>query len=50
MQDHLSQEERNELNELLRQYENLQNGRMHTFLEEEAFERIIDYFDEKERS
>jgi tetratricopeptide (TPR) repeat protein len=48
MQDYLSQEERNELNELLRQYENLQNGRTHTFLEEEAFERIIDHFDEKD--
>src|SRR4051794_37379130 len=46
MQDHLSQEERDEFNELLRQYENLQKGRMHTFLEEEAFERIIDHFDE----
>jgi tetratricopeptide (TPR) repeat protein len=48
MQDHLSREERDELNELLRQYEDLRNGRSHTFLEEESFERIIDYFDDKD--
>src|SRR3982751_1820598 len=35
-----------ELKELLRQYENLRAGKVHAFLEEEAFERIIDYFDE----
>ncbi len=35
-----------ELKELLRQYENLRAGKVHAFLEEEAFERIIDHFDE----
>ncbi len=39
---------REELSELLSQYENLQSGKSHTFLEEEAFERIIDYFDDIE--
>src|SRR5215831_15955357 len=48
MQDHPSRDERDELNELLRQYENLRTGRNHTFLDEEAFERVIDHFDEKE--
>src|SRR3954469_7726340 len=35
-----------DLKELLRQYENLRTGKVHAFLEEEAFERIIDHFDE----
>src|SRR3954453_11973458 len=39
-------EGREELKELLRQYENLRAGKVHAFLEEEAFERIIDHFDE----
>ena len=41
-------EDREELRELLKQYENLRTGKQHSFLEEEAFERIIDYFDEKD--
>lgn len=36
------------MRELLRQFENLRMGRQSTFLEEEAFERIIDYFDDKD--
>src|SRR5215471_7302181 len=48
MQEHLSWGEREELNELLRQYENLRRGKSQIFLEEEAFERIIDHFDEKD--
>jgi len=47
MQDHSYREE-HELNELLRQYEDLHKGKSYTFLEEEAFERIIDYFDDKD--
>jgi tetratricopeptide (TPR) repeat protein len=47
MQDHPYREER-ELNELLRQYEDLRKGKSYIFLEEEAFERIIDYFDDKD--
>src|SRR5690348_12932515 len=47
MQDHFYRQER-ELHELLRQYEDLRRGRNYTFLEEEAFERIIDYFDDKD--
>lgn len=37
------------MRELLHQYENLRTGRQHTFLEEEAFERIIDHYDEKDQ-
>ncbi|MGI8950882.1 MAG: tetratricopeptide repeat protein [Chitinophagaceae bacterium] len=36
------------LKELLKQYENLNSGRSHYFLEEDEFERIIDYFDERD--
>jgi tetratricopeptide (TPR) repeat protein len=48
MQENPSREDRDELNELLRQYQNLRTGKSHAFLEEEAFERIIDYFDERD--
>jgi tetratricopeptide (TPR) repeat protein len=48
MKDHSYQEDREEMRELLRQYENLKIGRQHSFLEEDAFERIIDYYDEKD--
>lgn len=48
MRENPYREDREELKELLRQYQNLKNGRTHTFLEEDAFERIIDHFDEKD--
>jgi tetratricopeptide (TPR) repeat protein len=48
MRENPYREDREELKELLRQYQNLKNGRHHSFLEEDAFERIIDYFDEKD--
>lgn len=41
-------ENREELKELLEQFENLRAGRSHSFIDEEAFEKIIDYYDEKE--
>ena len=41
-------EEREELKELLLQFENLKTGRSHSFIEEESFEKIIDYFDDRE--
>ncbi|OLY91970.1 Tetratricopeptide repeat-containing protein [Cnuella takakiae] len=40
--------DREQMQELLRNYENLRLGKSSPFLEEEAFERIIDYFDDKE--
>lgn len=48
MPDNPYREGRDELKELLRQYENLRNGRQHSFLDEESFEKIIDYFDESD--
>src|SRR5215211_3807010 len=36
------------IDELLKQYNNLCNGQANSFLEEEAFEKIIDYYDEQE--
>lgn len=41
-------EDREQLRELLKQYENFKNGRNHSFIEEDAFEKIIDYYQEKE--
>ena len=49
MSNYPSRQDREELKELLNQYENLKSGRSHSYLEEEAFEKIIDYFDEKEQ-
>src|SRR5579864_3283128 len=37
-----------EIKELLKQFRNLQSGRSNSFLNEDAFEKIIDYFDEVE--
>jgi tetratricopeptide (TPR) repeat protein len=37
-----------EMQELLKQYQNLQSGKRNSFLNEESFEKIIDYFDETE--
>lgn len=48
MRENPFREDREELKELLRQYESLKNGGSHSFLEEDAFERIIDYFDDRE--
>lgn len=41
-------QDRDELKELLQQFENLKSGKTNSFIEEDSFERIIDYFDEKE--
>ena len=40
-------QDREELRELLQQYDNLKSGRSNSFIEEDSFEKIIDYFDEK---
>lgn len=48
MGEQFYREDREELRELLRQYENLRSGRQHAFLEEEAFERIVEHFDDKD--
>ncbi len=41
-------EDREQLRELLKKYENFKNGRSHSFIEEDSFEKIIDYYQEKE--
>ncbi len=41
-------ENKEELNDLLQNYYNLKRGLKHIFLEEESFEKIIDYFDEND--
>lgn len=48
MKEYPYREDRESIKELLQQYENLKNGRSHSFLDEDSFEKIIDYFDEKE--
>lgn len=48
MSQNRHQEDRESLIELLQQYRNLKLGRQHSFLEEDAFLRIIDYYDEKD--
>ncbi len=40
--------DREMIRELLKQYDNLRQGRSHSFLEEEAFEKIIYHFEENE--
>lgn len=41
-------EDREQLRELLIKYEKFKNGQSHSFIEEDAFEKIIDYYHEKE--
>jgi tetratricopeptide (TPR) repeat protein len=48
MKENPFRQDREELKELLRQYDNLKSGKQHSFLEEDAFERIIDHFDDQE--
>ncbi|MBI5371760.1 MAG: tetratricopeptide repeat protein [Sphingobacteriales bacterium] len=48
MQENPYREDSELLQELLRQFENLKNGRSHSFIEEDSFERIIGYYLEKE--
>ena len=42
-------QDKEELRELLQQFDNLKNGKSNSFIEEDSFERIIDHFDEKEQ-
>src|SRR6185312_9617391 len=48
MHEHSFSRNANDIKELLKQYEDLQCGKRKTFLEEEAFELIIEYYDEKD--
>lgn len=40
--------DKEDMKELIRQFQHLRAGRSHQFLDEEAFEKIIDYFDDVE--
>ena len=42
-------QDRDEIRELLQQFENLKSGKSNSFIEEDSFERIIDHYDEKEQ-
>ena len=48
MKENPYRQEREEMKELLKQYDNFKNGKKFKFIEEESFERIIDYFDESD--
>ena len=48
MKENPYRQDKEELKELLTQYSNFKNGKKFTFLEEDAFERIVDYFDESD--
>lgn len=42
-------QDKEELKELLQQFDNLKAGNPHDFIDEDSFEKIINYFDEKEK-
>lgn len=48
MKDNHYRQEREEMNELLREYNNFKTGRKFKFIEEESFQRLIEYFDEND--
>jgi tetratricopeptide (TPR) repeat protein len=48
MRENPYRQDKEELKQLLKQYTNLKNGLSYSFIEEESFERIIDYYDDKE--
>src|SRR5207249_10510526 len=47
MKENPYRENKEEINELLRQYDNLKTGRSHKSLDEQAFEKTVEFFDEK---
>jgi hypothetical protein len=48
MKENPYRKDQGDLRELLKRYQNLKTGRIHSFLDEESFEKIIDYFDDRE--
>src|SRR5687768_299186 len=48
MRDNPYRKDKEEMKELLKQYIHLKEGNSYSFIDEESFERLIDYFDEKE--
>ena len=48
MKENPYSQDKEEIRELLKQFQNLKAGRSHSFLDEDAFEKIIDHFDDAE--
>ena len=48
MKDNPYREDREQIKELLKQYENLKNGSNNSFIEEDSFEKIVNYYQEKD--
>jgi tetratricopeptide (TPR) repeat protein len=48
MKENPYRQDKEEMKEILKQYANLKEGKSSSFIEEESFERIIDYYDDKE--
>ena len=48
MKENPYRQNREEMKELLSQYNNFKSGKKFSFIEEDSFERIIDYFDEND--
>ncbi|MDE3212446.1 MAG: hypothetical protein KGM98_04370, partial [Bacteroidota bacterium] len=48
MKERPYQQNREDMKELLLQYQNFRSGKKFSFIDEESFERIIDYFDEND--
>ena len=42
-------EDFDDLRDVLQQFENLSTGKSHSFLDEDSFEQIIDYYDERDQ-
>lgn len=49
MKENPYRQNRDELKELLKLYDNLKNGRRHSFIDEEAFLKIIEYFQDNDQ-
>ena len=48
MKENPYHQDKEDMRELVKQFQNLKAGRSHSFIDEEAFEKIIDYFDDVE--
>jgi tetratricopeptide (TPR) repeat protein len=48
MRENPYRHDKDDIKELLASYQNMRLGKSHSYLEEDAFERIIDYFDDAE--
>lgn len=48
MKENPYREDKEHMTELLKQFDNLKEGRSNSFIEEESFEKIINHFEEKE--